>query len=191
MDEALGLPTEHAARIALRTQQVIACESGVADTADPLGGSYAVEELTNEIERIASDYINKIDQMGGMLSAIESGYVQREIERAAYEYQRAIESGSQTVVGVNRFSTDEEAPIAVLTIDPGLERQQVERLHEVRASRSQSRVGASLDMIERAARAGENLMPFIIDAVESYATLGEISDRLRAVFGEYKGNLES
>ena len=191
MDEALGLPTEHAARIALRTQQVIAYESGVADTADPLGGSYAVEELTNEIERIASDYINKIDQMGGMLNAIENGYVQREIERAAYDYQRAVESGSQIVVGVNRFSTDEEAPIAVLTIDPGLERQQVERLREVRARRSQPQVARSLEMIERAARSDENLMPFIVDAVQAYATLGEISDQLRAVFGEYKGNLES
>jgi len=191
MDEALGLPTEHAARIALRTQQVIAYESGVADTADPLGGSYAVEELTNEIERIASDYINKIDQMGGMLNAIENGYVQREIERAAYDYQRAVESGSQIVVGVNRFSTDEEAPIAVLTIDPGLERQQVERLREVRARRSQPQVARSLEMIERAARSDENLMPFIVDAVQAYATLGEISDQLRAVFGEYKGNPES
>jgi len=191
MDEALGLPTEHAARIALRTQQVIAYESGVADTADPLGGSYAVEELTNEIERIASDYISKIDQMGGMLSAIESGYVQREIERAAYDYQRSVESGSQTVVGVNRFSTDQDASIAVMTIDPDLERQQVESLREVRARRSQPLVAASLEMIERAARSDENLMPFIVDAVEAYATLGEISDRLRAVFGEYKGNLES
>jgi len=191
MDEALGLPTESAARIALRTQQVIAYESGVADTADPLGGSYAVEELTNEIERIASDYISKIDQMGGMLSAIENGYVQHEIERAAYDYQRTIESGSQTVVGVNRFSTDEEASIPVLTIDPDLERQQVERLREVRARRSSSRVNGSLEMIERAAKADENLMPFIIDAVEAYASLGEISDRLRAAFGEYKGNFES
>ncbi|HKF56372.1 MAG TPA: methylmalonyl-CoA mutase family protein, partial [Blastocatellia bacterium] len=191
MDEALGLPTEHAARIALRTQQVIAYESGVADTADPLGGSYAVEELTNKIERIASDYISKIDQMGGMLSAIESGYVQREIERAAYDYQRSVESGSQTVVGVNRFSTDQDASIAVMTIDPDLERQQVESLQEVRARRSQPLVAASLEMIERAARSDENLMPFIVDAVEAYATLGEISDRLRAVFGEYKGNLES
>jgi len=187
MDEALGLPTEHAARIALRTQQVIAYESGVAGTADPLGGSYAVEDLTNEIERIASDYISKIDEMGGMLRAIEAGYVQREIERASYEYQRAVESGDQTVVGVNKFTSDGEGSIPVLKIDPGLELQQVERLRQVRARRSESLVRRSLERVEQAARTDENLLPFIIDAVEAYATLGEISDRLRAVFGEYKG----
>src|SRR5262249_13733100 len=145
MDEALGLPTEHAARIALRTQQVIAYESGVAGTADPLGGSYAVEELTNGIERIASDYISKIDEMGGMLGAIEAGYVQREIERASYEYQRAVESGDQTVVGVNKFTSDGEGSIPVLKIDPGLELQQVERLRQVRARRSESLVRQSLE----------------------------------------------
>ena len=187
MDEALGLPTEHAARIALRTQQVIAYESGVAETADPLGGSYAVEDLTNEIERIASDYISKIDLMGGMLRAIETGFVQREIERASYDYQRTVESGSQTVVGVNRFTTDGEASIPVLRIDPALELQQVERLKQVRVRRSEGRVAESLEGIERAARGQDNLMPFIIEAVEAYATLGEISDRLRLVFGEYKG----
>jgi methylmalonyl-CoA mutase N-terminal domain/subunit len=187
MDEALGLPTENAARIALRTQQVIAYESGVADTADALGGSYAIEDLTNEIERIASDYIDKIDQVGGMLRAIETGYPQREIERASYDYQRAVESGDQTVVGVNKFATDDEASIPVLKVDPDLERQQVQRLREVRARRSESRVQQSLAMIEQAARGDQNLMPFIIEAVESYATLGEISDRLKAVFGEYRG----
>jgi methylmalonyl-CoA mutase N-terminal domain/subunit len=170
---------------------VIAYESGVADTADPLGGSHAVEHLTNEIERIASDYIGKIDEMGGMLRAIETGYVQREIERASYDYQRAVESGGQTVVGINRFTTDDEASIPVLRIDPDLELQQVERLQGVRAQRSESRVRECLELINRAARGDDNLMPFILEAVEAYATLGEISDRLRAVFGEYKGSLES
>lgn len=188
MDEALGLPTEHAARIALRTQQVIGYESGVPDTADPLGGSYAIEHLTNEIERLASDYIKKIDEIGGMLRAIETGYVQREVEHAAYEYQRRVESGDQTVVGVNRFETDEPANVPILRIDPELEGSQVSRLNEVRAARDNSAVSASLDGIEQAARTDENLMPRIVEAVESYATLGEVSDRLRIVFGEYKGS---
>ena len=187
MDEALGLPTEHAARIALRTQQVIGYESGVADTADPLGGAYSIEHLTNEIERLASDYIQKIDEIGGMLRAIEKGYVQREIERAAYDYQRSVESGEQTVVGMNRFTTDETASVPVLRIDPELERQQIERLDRVRAHRDQQEVSEALGEVERAARTDENLMPHIVRAVEAYATLGEISDRLRGVFGEYTG----
>jgi methylmalonyl-CoA mutase N-terminal domain/subunit len=185
MDEALGLPTEDAARIALRTQQVIAYESGVADTADPLGGSYAVEALTNEIERIASDYIKKIDEMGGMLRAIESGYVQREIERAAYDYQRAVESGDQTVVGVNRFKMEDTPSIPILRVDAELEQQQVERIRDVRARRDHHAAEQALNRIEQAARGDDNLMPHIIYAVEQYATLGEISDRLRTVFGEY------
>jgi len=187
LDEALGLPTENAARIALRTQQVIGYESGVADTADPLGGSYAIEYLTNEIERIASDYIRRIDEAGGVLRAIETGYVQGEIERAAYDYQRAIESGNQIVVGVNRFTIEEPASIPVLRIDDELERQQIERLQQVKARRDESAVRSALDRVEQAARSDENLMPRIIDAVEVYATIGEISDKLRAVFGEYGG----
>ncbi|HXU07769.1 MAG TPA: methylmalonyl-CoA mutase family protein, partial [Blastocatellia bacterium] len=187
MDEALGLPTENAARIALRTQQVIGYESGVAGTADPLGGSYAIEHLTNEIERLASEYIQKIDDIGGMLRAIEKGYVQREIEHAAYEYQRAVESGEETVVGVNRFAVEEKTTVPVLRLDPKLERQQVERLKQIRSRRSEPAVVEALDWIEQAARTGENLMPGIISAVEAYATLGEISDRLRIVFGEYTG----
>ena len=187
MDEALGLPTEHAARIALRTQQVIGYESGVADTADALAGSYAIEYLTNEIERRAVDYIRKIDEMGGMLAAIESGYVQREIDRAAYDYQREVESGEQVVVGVNRFTVEESVTVPLLRINEELERGQVERLNAVRARRNQQAASESLDQVEQAARTGENLVPRIIRAVESYATLGEISDRLRAVFGEYKG----
>ncbi|MEK6284604.1 MAG: methylmalonyl-CoA mutase family protein [Acidobacteriota bacterium] len=187
MDEALGLPTEHAARIALRTQQVIGYESGVPDTADPLGGAYAIEHLTNEIERLASDYIQKIDDIGGMLRAIEKGFVQREIEHAAYEYQRRVESGEQTIVGVNRFTSDESATVPLLRIDPELERQQIERLNRVRARRDGDAVSAALDEVEQAARSDENLMPRIIRTVEASATLGEISDRLRAVFGEYTG----
>lgn len=187
MDEALGLPTEHAARIALRTQQVIGYESGVADTADALAGSYAIEHLTNEIERLATDYIGKIDEIGGMLAAIESGYVQREIERAAYDYQREVESGKQVVVGVNRFTMDEETTVPLLKLNEELEREQVERLKAVRARRDDKAAREALDQVEQSARTAENLMPHIIRAVESYATLGEISDRLRAVFGEYTG----
>lgn len=187
MDEALGLPTENAARIALRTQQVIGYESGISETADPLGGSYAIEHLTNEIERLASEYIQKIDDIGGMLRAIEKGYVQREIEHAAYEYQRAVESGEETVVGVNRFTVEEKTTVPLLRLDPELERQQVERLKQIRSRRNEPAVVEALDRIEEAARTGENLMPRIINAVEAYATLGEISDRLRNVFGEYTG----
>jgi methylmalonyl-CoA mutase N-terminal domain/subunit len=185
MDEALSLPTEGAARVALRTQQVIAYESGVADTADPLAGSYAIEYLTNEIERRAADYITKIDELGGMLAAIESGYVQREIERAAYDYQKAVEAGQEIVVGVNRFQIQEETSIATLRIDPASEQAQLERLRRVRAERNTAAAMAALAGVEQAAQSGANLMPPIIAAVEAYATLGEISDRLRAVFGEY------
>ena len=187
MDEALGLPTEHAARIALRTQQVIGYESGVADTADPLGGSYAIEHLTNQIERLAADYIQKIDDLGGMLKAIEKGYVQREVEHAAYEYQRKVESGEQTVVGVNRFTMEQPASVPLLRIDPELEHQQVGRLNAIRARRDEREVREVLEQVEQTACTDENLMPRIILAVEAYATLGEISDRLRAVFGEYTG----
>jgi methylmalonyl-CoA mutase, N-terminal domain len=187
MDEALGLPTEHAARIALRTQQVIGYESGVADTADALAGSYAIEHLTNEIERLATDYIRKIDDIGGMLTAIETGYVQREIERAAYDYQRAVEAGEQVVVGVNRFAIDEKSDVPILRVNETLEREQVERLRAVRARRDQQATREALDLVEQAARSDENLMPHIIRAVEAYATLGEISDGLRHVFGEYTG----
>lgn len=187
MDEALGLPTEHAARIALRTQQVIGYESGVADTADPLGGAYTIEHLTNEIEKLATDYIQKIDDVGGMLRAIEKGFVQQEIEHAAYEYQRKVEAGEQTVVGVNRFTSEEETSVPVLRIDEEFEREQVERLNRVRARRNERDVRNALEAVEQAARTDENLMPHIVRAVEAHATLGEISDRMRAVFGEYSG----
>ena len=185
MDEALGLPTADAARIALRTQQVIAYESGVADTADPLAGSYAIEHLTNEIERLAFEYIAKIDDLGGMLSAIEAGYVQREIERAAYDYQKAVEAQQEIVVGVNRFQIKEGTSIPTLKIDPAFELAQVERVRKVRAERNSAAARAALEAVEAAARSGENLMPVIIAAVEAYATLGEIADRMRLVFGEY------
>jgi methylmalonyl-CoA mutase N-terminal domain/subunit len=187
MDEALGLPTEHAARIALRTQQVIGYEAAVADTADALAGSYAIEHLTSEIERLAAEYIQKIDDLGGMLRAIEAGFVQREIEHASYDYQLAVESREQVVVGVNRFTMDDVANVPVLRIDEKLEREQVERVQAVRARRDANAASEALNRVEEAARSNENLMPHIITAVEVYATLGEISDRLRKVFGEYTG----
>lgn len=185
MDEALSLPTEDAARIALRTQQVIAYESGVADTADPLGGAYAIEHLTSEIERRAGKYIEKIDSMGGMLAAIEAGYVQREIERAAYDYQKGVEAQTEIVVGVNRFQIEETSTIPTLRIDPAYEEAQKARLRRVRSERNTQAVAETLAQIGRAAQSGENLMPPMIAAVEAYATLGEIADALRAVFGEY------
>ncbi|GBC77844.1 Methylmalonyl-CoA mutase [bacterium HR08] len=185
-DEALGLPTEEAALLALRTQQVIAYESGVADTVDPLGGAYAIESLTNEIERRVFEYLERIEVMGGMLRAIEIGWVQKEIHESAYEYQRAVESGEQVIVGVNRFLVPEERPIPVLRIDPEIERAQVESLRRIKAERDAAAVRRALAELEEAARSTENLMPHILRAVEAYATLGEISDCLRRVFGEHR-----
>jgi methylmalonyl-CoA mutase N-terminal domain/subunit len=185
LDEALGLPTENAARIALRTQQVIAHESGVADTVDPFAGSYAIEELTTRIEELASEYIRKIDDLGGMLRAIETGYVQNEIQQAAYDYQLAVEKGDEVVVGVNRFKADEE-PIPVLRINEQIERDQVERLHAVRAKRDSAKADVALNAIEEAANGTTNLLPRILTAVEAHATVGEISNRLRKVWGEYR-----
>jgi methylmalonyl-CoA mutase N-terminal domain/subunit len=186
MDEALALPTENAARVALRTQQVIAYESGVPDTVDPLAGSYAIEQLTSEIEEAAAAYIEKIDSMGGMLRAIESGYVQREIQEAAYQYQKAVESQDAIVVGVNRFQTENEPEIPLLRIDPSIERAQVERLRALRGRRDELAAEGSLARLEDAARGDENLLPRILDCVESYVTVGEISHRLRKVWGEYR-----
>jgi len=185
-DEALSLPTADAARIALRTQQVIAYESGVADTADPFAGSYAVESLTNAIEDGARKYIDKIDSLGGMLSAIEIGYVQREIQQAAYEYQKAVERGEEIVVGVNKFTVDEEVPIPTLRIDPQVESDQVASLKRLRQERNQSAVQEKLAAVESAARGTDNLLTPIIGAVEAYATIGEIADTLRRVFGEFQ-----
>ncbi|HEY0005817.1 MAG TPA: methylmalonyl-CoA mutase family protein [Pyrinomonadaceae bacterium] len=186
MDEALALPTEQAARIALRTQQVIAHESGVADTVDPLAGSYAIEHLTDEIESRASDYLEKIDAMGGMLRAIETGYVQREIQDAAYDYQRAVETKEQSVVGVNRFQIEEESSVPLMRVDPAIEQAQVERLRSLRARRDQEAAETTLVKLEEAARGTENMLPRILDCVEAYATVGEISHRLRRVWGEYR-----
>jgi methylmalonyl-CoA mutase N-terminal domain/subunit len=186
LDEALALPTEEAAVLALRTQQIIAQESGVTNTVDPFAGSYAIEALTNEIEEGARAYISKIDALGGLFRAIETGFVQQEIQKAAYEYQKAIESGEQVVVGVNRFTAKEERSIPTLRIDPAIENEQVERVKALRARRDATRTNAALTEIERRAGGSENLMPAILGAVEAYATVGEISDALRRAFGEYR-----
>jgi len=186
LDEALALPTEQAALLALRTQQIIASESGVVNTVDPVAGSYAIEKLTHEIEAGAQDYISKIDAMGGMLRAIETGFVQQEIQKAAYEYQQAVDAGEQVVVGVNRFQAEEERPIPTLRLDPEIERDQLARLNALRARRDAAKAKAALAEIERRARSTENLMPAILAAVEAYGTLGEISDALRRAFGEYQ-----
>jgi len=185
-DEALALPTEEAARIALRTQQVLAYESGVPNTVDPLAGSYAVEALTSQIEAAAQAYLEKIAALGGMLKAIERGYIQQEIQNAAYEQQRAIDGEQSVVVGVNRFQMEEGKSVPIQRIDERLEPNQVERLRALRARRDQKKWKAALQAVEAAARSRDNLMPRILDAVESYATVGEISDALRQVFGEYK-----
>jgi methylmalonyl-CoA mutase N-terminal domain/subunit len=185
-DEALALPTEQAARIALRTQQIVGYESGVPQTIDPLAGSYYIETLTNEIEKLATEYLEKIDALGGMLKAIERGYVQQEIQNAAYDYQQAVDREEAIVVGVNRFTVDEEKPIPIQRIDEALERKQVDRLQGLRARRDPKAWQAALQQVEDAARSGSNLMPRIIAAVEANATVGEISDTMRRVFGEYK-----
>jgi methylmalonyl-CoA mutase N-terminal domain/subunit len=158
----------------------------VANTVDPVGGSYAIEKLTSEIESGAEQYIAKIDAMGGMLRAIEAGYVQREIQRSSYEYQQAVERGDQVVVGVNRFQTEVQQPIPTLRIDPEVEAAQVERLRALRSRRDGTRSRAALEQVRRRAEGSENLMPAILAAVEAYATVGEISDALRSVFGEYQ-----
>lgn len=186
MDEALSLPTEAAARVALRTQQVIAHESGVADTVDPFAGSYAIEELTTRLEELASEYIAKIDDLGGMLRAIETGYVQREIQEAAYNYQRAVETEDAIVVGVNKFRSDEAETIPILKIDERVEREQVERLRSVRAKRDSAAADSALAALGSAAAGTENVLPRILTCVESFVTVGEISNCLRKVWGEYK-----
>jgi methylmalonyl-CoA mutase, N-terminal domain len=184
-DEALSLPTEQAARTALRTQQIIAYESGAPQTIDPLAGSYYIESLTDEIEKRAAEYLGKIEALGGMLKAIERGYVQQEIQNAAYEYQRSVETGEVTVVGVNQFEQEQENPVPIQHIDESLERKQVERLRALRAKRNADAWKEALGRVRDAAKSGENLMPRIVGAVEAYATVGEISDSLRSVFGEY------
>jgi methylmalonyl-CoA mutase N-terminal domain/subunit len=186
LDEALALPTEDSALIALRTQQIIAHETGVANTIDPVAGSYAIESLTSQIENGATEYLNKIAALGGMLRAIDSGYVQTEIQKAAFDYQHAVESKEQIVVGVNEFQAEEERQIPTLRIDPALEREQVARLRALRAKRDSAKSKATLSELERRASTEENLLPAILAAVENFATVGEISDALRRVFGEYQ-----
>ncbi|OQX58728.1 MAG: methylmalonyl-CoA mutase [Thermotoga sp. 4484_232] len=184
-DEALGLPTEESARIALRIQQIIAYESGVTDTVDPLAGSYVIESLTNEIEKRAMEYIKKIDEMGGMVKAIESGYVQREIHESSYRYQQSIESKETIIVGVNEFVDEELKMENILKVDPEVEEKQKARLKKLKERRDNGKVKKALQNIKKAATSDENLMPYFIEAVKVYATVGEISDALREVFGEY------
>jgi methylmalonyl-CoA mutase N-terminal domain/subunit len=186
MDEALGLPTEEAVRVALRTQQIIAHESGVADTIDPLAGSYQIEHMTDEIEQRAQDYLDKIDDLGGALAAIETGYIQREIHDAAYQCQQEIERGDTTVVGVNTFQSDAPMTLERLVVDPAIEISQRQRLADIRRLRDQQRADDLLDQLTHAAVSDENLMPLFIVCVEAQLTLGEICDRLREVWGEYE-----
>ena len=185
-DEALSLPTEQAARIALRTQQIVAFESGAPDTVDPLAGSYFIENLTDEVEQKAWELVNKIDAMGGSVSSIEQGFMQDEIARSAYEYQRNIESGDKIIVGVNKFTIDKEEPIPGFKIDDSIRQIQIEKLNLLKSKRDNIKAEQSLQNIAAAAKDGTNLMPLVIEAVENYCTLGEISDTLRKVFGEYK-----
>jgi methylmalonyl-CoA mutase N-terminal domain/subunit len=186
LDEALALPTEEAARLALRTQQVIAHESGVISTPDPTGGSYAIESLTEEIEMGARAYLDKIDALGGMVAAIEAGYVQREIQNSAYEFQRRVETGEQVIVGVNRFQMEEDQPVPILHIDAGQEYRRREDLARFKTSRNGGAVNESLDKLAETAGSTRNLMPAILAAVTANATVGEIAGRLRGVFSTYR-----
>jgi methylmalonyl-CoA mutase N-terminal domain/subunit len=185
-DEALALPTQEAVQIALRTQQIIAYETGVADTIDPLAGSYLIETLTDEIEARAQAYIDRIDEMGGAQQAIELGYVQGEIQDAAYAYQRAVEHGEQTIVGVNKFTVGKEPTPDLLRVDPSIEQSQRQRLAELRASRDNDKVNELRGRLDTAARGSENLMPLLVECVENDVTLGEVCHTLRVVFGEYR-----
>lgn len=185
-DEALALPTEDSVRLSLRTQQILAHESGIADTVDPLGGSYYIEALTNEIEKRASEYIEKIDQLGGAVAAIEKGYIQQEIQESSYRYQKEIESGKRILVGVNKFQIPEPPVKGLLKVDPRVREVQIKRLAELRASRDNERVKKTLAQLEKGARGEENLMPPILDCVRAYCTLGEMCAVLRKVFGEYE-----
>jgi len=186
MDEALWLPTEKSVQVALRTQQIIAYESGVADSVDPLAGSYLVEHLTDEIEERARTYIEKIDAMGGAMRAIENGFIQNEIQDAAYAAQRRLENGEDIVVGVNKFQQDEEIVLEPLTIDPAVEIERRRQLTELRQNRDQQKIAELKNRLEVAAKGDENLMPLFIEAVEHKMTLGEICNVLRGVWGEYR-----
>ncbi|MBZ0287543.1 MAG: methylmalonyl-CoA mutase, partial [Anaerolineae bacterium] len=184
-----ALPTQAAAQLALRTQQVIAYETGVADSVDPLAGSYMIEALTSEIVQRADDYIRQIDEFGGALAAIEAGFINREIQDAAYEYLRAVESGDQVIVGVNKFTAEEDQHPDILRVDPAVEAAQRRQLADLRACRDNSRVAELRGQLESAARGGENLMPLFVTCVENEVTLGEICHTLRGVFGEYRPNV--
>ncbi|MCX6332140.1 MAG: methylmalonyl-CoA mutase family protein [Bacteroidetes bacterium] len=185
-DEALGLPTEDAATIALKTQQVVAFESGITDTADPLAGSYFVESLTNEMEKKALELIQQIDAMGGSVAAIESGFMQNKISESAYIYQKDIESNKKIIVGVNQYQSNNHVDIPVLRIDESIRLQQIEKLKKIKANRDENKVALCLQSIKEAAQQNTNLMPHVIEAVEQFCTLGEIADTLRSVFGEYQ-----
>jgi methylmalonyl-CoA mutase N-terminal domain/subunit len=185
-DEALALPTEEAASLALRTQQIIAHESGVADTVDPLAGSWFVENLTNEIEKLALDYIAKIDAMGGAVAAIEQGYIQDQIARSSYEYQRNLQSGEKVLVGVNRFSVQEEPVSDLFRVDDSIRISQVNKLKKLRSERNDSACREAIAALIQAAKDNQNLMPSILHCTESLCTLGEMADALRSVFGEYR-----
>ena len=185
-DEALALPTAEAARLALRTQQILAYESGVTETPDPLAGSYYVETLTNQLEAAANDYLEEIDALGGTLAAIEAGYQQRQIQESAYLVQRAIENGSKVVVGVNKFRDEVGVTPSLQKIDPEGERRQVERVRQIRAQRDPAAWQAAMDRLEECARGNQNLLPPMIEAVKAYATVGEVCDRLRSVWGEHR-----
>ena len=185
-DEALSLPTEEAAKIALRTQQVVAFESGAPDTVDPLAGSFFIEQLTNEVEEKAWQLIEKVDAMGGSVSAIEQGFIQNEIARSAYDYQRKIENGEKIIVGVNKFQSKEETAIPVFRIDDSIREQQIQKIKRLKETRNKEKATKCLEVLHKKASANENIMPSVIDAVENYCTLGEIADVLRKLFGEYK-----
>ncbi|MCH1960310.1 acyl-CoA mutase large subunit family protein [Romboutsia hominis] len=185
-DEALALPTEDSVRVALRTQQIVANESGVADSIDPLAGSYYVESLTNNIEQKALELINKIDNLGGAPQAIEKGFIQQEIMDSAYRYQKEIENNERIIVGVNKFQIEEEAPKGLLKVDPMVGERQKEKIRKLKESRDNEKVQKNLEALRKACNSNENIMPYILDAVESYATLGEICKVMRAEFGEYK-----
>ena len=186
-DEALSLPTEEAAKLALRTQQIIANESGVVSTVDPLGGSFFIESLTNKLEEAALAYIQKIDAMGGAVAAVEAGYIQKEIAEASYRYQTQIERNEKIIVGVNKYLETETSDTPLLKVDDSIRKLQAEKIAKIKKDRNNEKVNQLLKQLEENAKGTQNLMPIIIEAVEAYATLGEISDVLRNVFGEYKG----
>jgi len=189
-DEALSLPSQKSVRIALRTQQVIAHESGVTETVDPLAGSFYIEKTTREIEDAVMDYINQIDKLGGAPKAIEKGFIQKEIQNSAYDYQKDVEDKKRVVVGVNQFQSEEETMKDLLKVNPKIEKQQIKKLEEVKISRKENEVKEKLNDLKEAANSDKNVMPFILECVKSYATLGEVCDQLRDIFGEYKDSIK-